>query len=173
MNEKKLKIGVIGAGSWGTALANLLALKGYKIDLWVFEKEIAEQIKTERLNGLFLPDVILSENIIPTNDLKKAASAKDILLMVVPSHFIRNIASVIQKHISPETIILTASKGIENQTSYTMSQVLQEVITKIPENNFAAISGPSFAKEVAKKMPTAITASCYDQSIAEKIQLIF
>ncbi|MBW1615304.1 MAG: NAD(P)-dependent glycerol-3-phosphate dehydrogenase [Deltaproteobacteria bacterium] len=173
MNETEIKIGVIGGGSWGTALANLLALKGYKIDLWVFETEIAEQIKTERSNKVFLPDIMLSENIIPTNNLKKAASAKDILLIVVPSHFIRNIASAIEKYISPQTIILTASKGIENETSYTMSQVLREVMTKIPEKNFAAISGPSFAKEVAKKTPTAIVASCHDQSIAKKIQLIF
>ncbi len=173
MNQTEVKIGVIGGGSWGTALANLLALKGYKIDLWVFETEIAKQIETERLNKAFLPDISLSENIIPTNNLKKAASAKDILLIVVPSHFIRSIASEIEKYISPQTIILTASKGIENKTSYTMSQVLGEVITKIPEKNFAAISGPSFAKEVAKKTPTAIVASCPDQSIAKRIQLIF
>ncbi|MBW1650119.1 MAG: NAD(P)-dependent glycerol-3-phosphate dehydrogenase [Deltaproteobacteria bacterium] len=173
LNQTEFKIGVIGGGSWGTALANLLALKGYKIDLWVFEKDIVEQIKTERLNKLFLPGILLSDNIIPTNNFEKAVSEKDILLIVVPSHFIRNIAGEIQKYVSPQTVILTASKGIENQTSYTMSRVLKEVITKISEKNFAAISGPSFAREVAKKTPTAIVASCCDQSVAKKIQLIF
>ncbi len=171
--ENKVKIGVIGAGSWGTALANLLALKGYLIELWVFEKEVARQIETNRENRVFLPDVKLSENILPTNDIQKVAVNKDMVLIVTPSHTIRNIAERIEKNLRSDTLIVTASKGIENRTSLTMSEVLMDVFTKMDRFRIAALSGPSFAKEVARKVPTAVTAAAENQETAERIQNIF
>ena len=95
MNEpsdvNKIRIGVVGAGSWGTALANLLGRKGYVVDLWVFEPDICSQIESERENGVFLPGFSLSENIHPTGDLERVVSEKDLVLVVVPSHVMRQV----------------------------------------------------------------------------------
>ena len=123
-----LRIGVVGAGSWGTALANLLGNKGYKVDLWVFEQEVIEQISTLKENKVFLPGVSLSENLFPTGDIKKVTKDKDLLLIVVPSHFMRETASRIADHVSDQTVVVSASKGIENKTHLTMSGVLKEIL---------------------------------------------
>jgi len=127
-----VKIGVVGAGSWGTALADLLALKGFKVDLWVFEKEVKEQIEEYRENKVFLPGFQLSENLFPSNDIYKVVLNKDLVLIVVPSHIMRETAQQIRGHISPGTIIVSASKGIENKTHLTMSGVLKETLPEIP-----------------------------------------
>lgn len=166
-------IGVIGAGSWGTALANLLGNKGFKVDFWVFEKEIKEQIEEFRENKVFLPDIVLSSNIIPSNNIAYAVKEKDLVLIVVPSHVMRETAMKISGLIDKKTIIVTASKGIENGTYLTMTGVLKECITNICEDNFAVLSGPSFAKEVAKNLPTAVTAASKSPDVAAFVQLLF
>ena len=168
-----VKIGVVGAGSWGTALANLLGLKGYKIDLWVFEKEVKEQIQAYRENKVFLPGFPLSANIFPSNDISEVVSAKDLVLIVVPSHVMRETVQQIRGHVSPSAIIVSASKGIENKTHLTMSGVLKETLPEIPENSFAVLSGPSFAQEVAKKFPTVIAVASEDRKVAGFVQHIF
>lgn len=168
-----VKIGVVGAGSWGTALADLLGLKGYKIDLWVFEKEVKEQIQAYRENKVFLPGFPLSANIFPSNDISEVVSKKDIVLIVVPSHVMRETVQQIRGHVSPSTIIVSASKGIENKTHLTMSGVLKETLPEIPESSFAVLSGPSFAQEVAKKFPTVIAVASEDQKVAGFVQHIF
>lgn len=155
-NVESLRIGVVGAGSWGTALANLLALKGFKIDLWVFEQEVIEQIKSLKENKFFLPGVSLSENLFPSRDINRVAKDKDLLLIVVPSHLMREIAGRIADHISDHTVIVSASKGIENKTHLTMSGVLKEIFLDIPENLFAVLSGPSFAEEVARDRKSVV-----------------
>lgn len=165
-----LNIAVIGAGSWGTALAQLLALKGYRIHLWVFEEEIKAQIEEQRENKTFLPGVSLSANIVPSNDIAEVASGKDMILTVVPSHHVRNIAGMISPHISKDVILVSASKGIENQTHLTMTGVLHDVIPDLPVGNLAVLSGPSFAKEVARQMPTVITVASKDAMVAEQVQ---
>jgi len=169
----KLKIGVVGAGSWGTALANLLGLKGFKIDLWVFEKEVKEQIESSRENKVFLPGVSLSMNIFPSNDLAGVVNGKELLLVVVPSHVMRETGERIQGDISPETIIVSASKGIENKTHLTMSGVLRQILHDTPEDYFAVLSGPSFAREVAGKTPTVVAVASKDQNVAGFIQHVF
>ncbi|MBU4010219.1 MAG: NAD(P)-binding domain-containing protein, partial [Proteobacteria bacterium] len=150
------KIGVVGAGSWGTALANLLGNKGFKVDFWVFEKEIKEQIEKFCENKVFLPDIVLSSNISPSNDIADVVKGKDLVLIVVPSHVMRETAIKISGLIDKNTIIVSASKGIENGTHLTMTGVLKECIKNVSEDNFAVLSGPSFAKEVAKSFPTAV-----------------
>ena len=172
-NFNGLKIGVIGAGSWGTALANLLALKGFSIDFWVFEKNVKDDIVRLNENTVFLPGIKLSSNIHPSNDIEKVASAKDLLLLVVPSHVMRETANKISGFISPDTIIVSASKGIENKTHLTMTGILCEIFKHIPKNRFAALSGPSFAREVAKKAPTLVAAASKDQKTAEFVQHVF
>ncbi|MFZ7128568.1 MAG: NAD(P)H-dependent glycerol-3-phosphate dehydrogenase [Desulfobacterales bacterium] len=167
------RIGVVGAGSWGTALANLLAEKGFTVDLWVFEPEIAREITDRRENTVFLPGVELSENLRPTNDLAQAAGAKDLVLVVVPSHVMREVGRRLASIIGPDTIVVSASKGIENQTHLTMSGVLAEVIPSLGADRLAVLSGPSFAKEVARKAPTVVTVACRDLTTAGSVQETF
>ena len=169
----KTRVGVVGGGSWGTALAKLLADKGFVLDLWVFEQEVKEQIEKERENKVFLPNVKLPDNIIPSNDFEIVVKEKDLVLLVVPSHFMRNVAGQIKNFISPETIVVTASKGIENKTHLTMTQILEEKIDFIPKGNFAVLSGPSFAKEVANKVPTVVAAASTSRKVSEYVQKIF
>jgi len=169
----KTKIGVVGGGSWGTALAKLLADKGFVLDLWVFEQEVREQIEKDRENKIFLPNIRLPENLIPSNDLEAVVKDKDLVLVVVPSHCMRDMAGKMKSFINPETIIVTASKGIENKTHLTMTQILAEKIDFIPAENFAVLSGPSFAKEVANHVPTVVAAASVNRETTEYVQKIF
>ncbi len=173
ININDIKIGVVGAGSWGTALANLLGLKGFKIDLWVFEKEVKEQIETFAENKIFLPDFPLSSNLRPYNDMARVVSGKELVLIVVPSHVMRETVQKMSTHLSEETIVVSASKGIENKTHLTMSAVLKEVLPVISESSFAALSGPSFAREVAKEFPTVVTVASKDERVARYVQHVF
>ena len=172
-NETEAKIGVVGAGSWGTALAQLLALKGYAVDLWVYEPDIKRQIQEQRENKTFLPGVSLSPNIIPSNVMAEVVTGKDMVVIVVPSHHVRDIAGEISSHISGDTILVSASKGIENTTHMTMTDVLHDVLPDIREGNLAVLSGPSFAKEVARRFPTVITVASKDLAVAETVQRVF
>ena len=113
-----MKIGVVGAGSWGTALANLLATKGYHIDWWVFEQDLIRQLIETRENGLFLPGVPLSENLRPTHHLEAAVAGKDLALIVVPSHVMRAVTEQMRPYFGDNTILVSASKGIENETQF-------------------------------------------------------
>lgn len=168
-----IKIGVIGGGSWGTALANLIGTKGFKTDFWVFEKEVKEQIQKYRENKVFLPGFSLSPNIFPSNDLPAVVSDKDLVLIVVPSHVMRETALKITSHLSKETIIVSASKGIENKTLLTMSGVLKETLHEFSDSLFAILSGPSFAREVAKKVPTLVTVASKNKEAAGFVQQVF
>jgi len=168
----KLKIGVVGAGSWGTALANLLASKGYAIDLWVFEKEVKEQILQSGENSVFLPDVKLSSNLHPSNDLAEVVSAKDVVLVVVPSHVVRQTTLNMADHLAKDTIIVSASKGIENKTHLTMTGVIAETLVNIPSHRQAVLSGPSFAREVVRNLPTVVTVASKDPATAALVQQV-
>ena len=173
IDTAKTRIVVVGAGSWGTALAKLLADKGFGLDLWVFEPEVKEQIEKTRENTVFLPHIKLPENIVPTNDLEIVVKEKDLVLVVVPSHFTRNVAGQMSRFIRPDTIVVTASKGIENKTHLTMTQIIEEQIDFLPRKNIAVLSGPSFAREVARQVPTVVAAAAINRSVAEYVQAIF
>jgi glycerol-3-phosphate dehydrogenase (NAD(P)+) len=171
-DTSKLKIGVVGAGSWGTALANLLASKGYKIDWWVFEKEVKEQILQSGENTVFLPGFKLSSNLNPSNDLAEVVSAKDVVLVVVPSHVVRQTTLNMTGHLAKDTIVVAASKGIENKTHLTMTGVMQETLADIPSVHLAVLSGPSFAREVAANLPTVVTVASEDAHVAAQVQQV-
>ncbi len=171
--EFGMKIGVIGAGSWGTALANLLAEKGYGVHLWVFEREVKEQIETERENKVFLPGARLSERLVPSNDLAEVASGKELLLIVTPSHVLRETSAKFSPYVSSDSFVVAASKGIENVTHLTMSGVLRETLPHVPENRFAVLSGPSFAREVVQKVPTLVSVASRDNETAQFVQQVF
>jgi glycerol-3-phosphate dehydrogenase (NAD(P)+) len=169
----RYKIGVVGAGGWGTALANLLATKGYAVDLWVYEASVRDEILQHKENRAFLPGVTLSSQLTPWNDIADVVTGKDMVLTVVPSHFVRQVAAKMDPHISADTIIVSASKGIENKTYLTMTRVLHDMLPKIRSGNFAVLSGPSFAFEVARAMPTVVTVASSDLKVAETIQHVF
>ena len=121
-----IQIGVIGAGSWGTTLANLLAKKGFEVALWVYENDLVQAIATARENPLYLPGVKLSEKIFPTNSLKEACEHKELLISVSPAQVVRQVIQEVHPYLSSKVKIVSATKGIENSTLFTMSEVLKE-----------------------------------------------
>ena len=167
----KMKIGVVGAGSWGTALAGLLAEKGYRVDLWAYESEVRENIATENENRLFLPGVKLPAAMSVSNEITEVVRGKDLVLLVVPSHLLRSITRQAAKSIRDGAIVVSATKGIENQTFLTMTGVMAEVLPR--KERLGVISGPSFAVEVARRMPTVVTAAATEISVAATIQNVF
>ncbi len=169
----KERIGVVGGGSWGTALANLLAGKGYVVDWWIFESDLCRQIQERRENNVYLPGVTLSENLRPTNDLAIAVREKGLVLIVVPSHVMRPVSAQMAAHLSPGALVVSASKGIENETQLTMSGVIRETLPELPPEHFAVLSGPSFASEVARGVPTVVTVASHDLVCAQKVQQVF
>ena len=172
-NVLEKRIGVVGAGSWGTALANLLATKGYPIDWWVFEEDLCRRLAEAYENDLFLPGIKLSENLRPTNDLAAVVQDKDLVVIVVPSHVVRELVTRMASHLAPHTILVSASKGIENDTLLTMSQVIKEVIPDLDQDQMAVLSGPSFAREVAMGAPTVVTVASAQLSCAQVVQQAF
>ncbi len=169
----KPAIGVIGAGSWGTALANLLALNGHDVHLWVFEEPVLKEIRDHGENKTFLPGIRLEPNIRPTGDLAEAASRKDILLLVVPSHVYRGVVRQAASSVDQHCVVASAAKGIENDSLDLMSEVLDQELSHRVASRHCFLSGPSFAREVAAKLPTAVTAASHSHEAASLIQKVF
>jgi len=172
-NDTRLKIGVIGGGSWGTALANLLAKKDHAVDLWVYESDVKAQIQSHRENETFLPSITLSENLRPTNNIARAVDDKSLVLIVSPSHVMRETTLQFADSLSLDTILVSASKGIENDTLLTMNGVLAESLPMIPPDRIGVLSGPSFAREVTMEIPTAVTVASINDDTARFIQRAF
>ena len=168
-----MRIGVIGAGSWGTTLANLLAKKGFTTALWVYEEELIPSIATKKENHLYLPGIELDGNIVPTGSLQEACHNKDIILNVTPSQIVRQILQQIRDYLSPQAVLISASKGIENTTLLTMSEVIREVFSFHDGSRIAVLSGPSFALEVSREIPTAVTIASENQERAQQLQQVF
>jgi len=164
------RIGVVGGGGWGTTLAHHMARKGFAVDLWVREEEVLHQIERKGVNEEFLPGVTLSPGIHPVQSFEKVCRNKDFLVIAVPSQFFRSIVTEIASLLSGSTPILVATKGIENTTLMTMSQVVASVRGKGHEDEFACLSGPSFAREVCEQHPTAITAASKNAELAVELQ---
>jgi glycerol-3-phosphate dehydrogenase (NAD(P)+) len=166
-------IAVIGGGSWGTALANLLGENGYALDLWVYEEEVKAQILKDRENKMFLPGIRLSENITPSNDLATVVKDKDMIVWVVPSHLTRGMAEQLKGKLPPNVSIVLATKGIENKTHLTMSGVIKEVLSDVTDDQLVVLSGPSFAKEVGHRVLTAVTVAAKNSDKARLAQTVF
>ncbi len=166
-------VGVVGAGSWGTTLAHLLAEKGFSVDLWVYEAELFEILVRRRENPLFLAGVPLSPRIRFTHTLAEAVSGKSALVCVVPSHAVREVFTAARKSVPPDVLIISATKGIEDETSMTMSQVLRDVVGPGHPGGLAVLSGPSFAREVSRGVPTAVAAAGSTPEAARRAQEIF
>lgn len=166
-------IGVIGAGSWGTTLADLLAKKGHTVTLWAYEPELAVEMKTKRANGLFLPGIALAPSLQFTNDLSEGVRGKDFILFAVPSQLIRGVIGKAMPDISPSAYIASASKGIEVGSLLAVSQIFEELLPESLFRKFTVLSGPSFAREVAQEMPTAVVAASRDQEASRFVQEVF
>ena len=173
LDTNNFRIGVVGGGSWGTALANLLASKGYTTNLWVYEKEVKDQILQTRENRVFLPEVKLPANLHPTNDIAEAVLGKKMVVVVVPSHLMREITLKMADAVSKVAIVVTASKGIENKTHLTMTGVLKETLPENQPDRLVVLSGPSFAREVALRLPTVVTVAAEDAETAIFVQQVF
>ncbi|MFQ5900729.1 MAG: NAD(P)H-dependent glycerol-3-phosphate dehydrogenase [Thermodesulfobacteriota bacterium] len=166
------EIGVIGAGSWGTTLANLLARKGFNVSLWVRRTKLCKSIAEKHENLEYLPDVRLSPDIIPTTSLEESIR-KDIVILSLPSHRIRDIIKNVRDSISQDTIIVNTSKGIEEDSLFTVSQVLKDVLSDVSYQGLAVLSGPSFAREVSKRLPAAVCIASENKKVASMVQSIF
>ncbi len=166
-------IGVIGAGSWGTTLANLLAVKGFDVTLWCYEEELSVQMETARVNEVYLPGIELSDNLTITSSLDRACCEKELVLFVSPSQVTRHVLTQALPHIAPEAIVVSASKGIENDSLMLLSQVFEELLPEKMHKNLGFLSGPSFAREVSLGMPTAVVAAAQNLIVAEQIQEVF
>ncbi len=164
---------VIGAGSWGTTLANLLAEKGHRVLLWCYESDLAERMQQTRVNDTYLPGHTLSENLSYGTDLQQAVQGKKLLLFVSPSQVTRQVLQQALPQIDPQALIVCASKGIENDSLLLMSQVFEELLPSALHRQLGFLSGPSFAKEVIQGMPTAVVAAARDLQVAEQIQAVF
>lgn len=171
--SKKTRLAVIGAGAWGTALANLLAKKNFKLNLWVYEKDLCQIIAERRENVRYFPGIKLSNNITPVSDLKKAVKDIKVIIIVVPSQHIRGIFKSISSFIPEDALIVSASKGIENGSLNTISQIYNQELKSLPEENFSVISGPSFAKEIAEEKPSAIVVASRNKKTAQYLQELF
>jgi glycerol-3-phosphate dehydrogenase (NAD(P)+) len=173
--ETELKrIAVIGAGSWGTALANLLAAKeGVDVKIWALEKEVYEEINDTHTNHLFLPDVRLSPDLKAVSSFEMALQEKQLVVLVTPSHVFREVLKGLKSHLTSDMFVMMATKGIENDSLMIMSQVADDVLGSRFLTRFACIAGPSFAGEVSRKFPTAVSIACESDIHGKKIQELF
>lgn len=165
MTQAKHKIGVLGAGAWGTALAQVAASAGNEVLIWALETDVALDINQNHRNSLFLPNIDLSVMISATNDLSQMSNM-DAILAVVPAQFTRKTFENLAPFLKPSTPIALCSKGIEQKSLEFMTDVLADTL---PQAIPAVISGPSFAKDVAIGLPTAVTLACADKVIGEKL----
>ena len=152
---EKEKIAVIGAGAWGTTLANYLAKRDHPVSLWAYEPEVCEAIRSRRENPQFLPGVSLHPGISPTNRLSEAAQGASLILSAVPSQVVRSLWQTLSAHLASSTDAVSVSKGLETSSLLTMTQVIREAVPDSVALRLAALSGPTFASEVSQGYPTA------------------
>ena len=164
------EVGIIGAGSWGTALSLLLYKNGNQVTVWsALENEI-QMLKEEREQKDKLPGVKLPEDMIFTTNLEEAIKGKDVLVLAVPSPFTRSTSAKMKPYVKDGQIIVNVAKGIEETTLMTLSEIIEE---EIPQANVAVLSGPSHAEEVGRGLPTTIVAGSKDKATAEYLQNLF
>jgi len=163
-------IAIIGAGSWGTALALVAARAGQQVRLWAHSQEVVETLRRTRENQIYLPGFVLPENVTPTGELAEALSDAELVVTVVPSHVCRAVYAQLAPYAKPEMIFVNASKGIENDTQRRMSEVVSEVLAPQFAPRYVMLSGPSFAQEVARDEPCALVAASSDREAAAAVQ---
>ncbi len=167
------KAALIGAGSWGTALATVLAENNFKVDMWSIDRDDVKNIQNDRENKRYLPGVKLKESINIYNDIVKVLRDAQFVVFSVPSHALRETIKKAIPYINPEAVTINTAKGFEEDTFLRLSQVMEEELPEQNRDKICVLSGPSHAEEVGKKLPTTIVAASRQQDIAETVQDAF
>ena len=170
------QVAVIGAGAWGTALSIVLGRKGsHRVTLWAYEKEVCESIVGQRINSLFLPGERIPETVSVTSSLEQALRGAEMVVSVMPSQHCRRLFAGMRPHLKAEMLFISATKGLEEGTLLQMTEVIRQVLRDNGgfEPRIGALSGPSFAKEVARNDPTAVAVASKDQELARAAQAVF
>lgn len=168
-----MKITVLGAGAFGTTLAVLLHYNGHKVSLWEYKKSYAKEMIKKRENKTYLPGTPLPEELEISHQLQDIISDKNLIVLAVPSQFLRSVVKQISFSDVKNTIFVNVAKGIENKTLMTMSQMLKDVFPLIQDEQLGIISGPSHAEEVCKRIPTAVVAGSTVKETSKSIQAAF
>jgi glycerol-3-phosphate dehydrogenase (NAD(P)+) len=166
-----MRVAVVGAGSWGTAIAWLLGGKGVSVTMWAREPEIAEGISAVHRNPSFLKDVVLDPSVRATPDIGEAVCEAEAIVLVTPSHGVRGVAEAMSDHVASDTPIVNLSKGVEMGTLMRMTQVLEDVLGN--KDRLAALSGPNHAEEVSKGIPSATVIAAYREDVGRMAQDLF
>ncbi|MBI2354267.1 MAG: NAD(P)-dependent glycerol-3-phosphate dehydrogenase [Deltaproteobacteria bacterium] len=173
MRSSVERIAVIGGGSWGTALADLLAKNGHDTLLWVYERELAAEMAATRINSVYLPGISLNPALAITSDLREALTGRGMVLLVTPVQAMRTVLGQAAADIAPQALIINASKGIELTTLKTVSQLCAELLGEEALARYVMLSGPTFAREVAGGLPSLIVAASRSEECARRVQAAF
>jgi glycerol-3-phosphate dehydrogenase (NAD(P)+) len=163
-------IAVIGAGGWGTALSIAMARIHQRVRLWVYEPELVEAILRDRKNPIYLPGIPIPETVEPSASIEETIEDAEVVISAVPSHVCRSVYEQILPHAHPAMLFITATKGIENGSLMRMSEVIENVLSPKFSARIAAISGPTFAFEVARGKPTALVVASPDEDLRLRLQ---
>jgi glycerol-3-phosphate dehydrogenase (NAD(P)+) len=171
MDIKRERIAVLGAGSWGTTLAALLADKGHDVALWEFDPKAAQALHTTRRLSV-LPDLKVPASIQITSALHEVLKDRPVVVSATPSQFVRSTMSAAAGGVSRDAVVISVSKGLEEKSHKRMSEIIREEL-KIPEPRVAVFSGPSHAEEVCRHLPTAMVAASSDPALTARVQTLF
>jgi glycerol-3-phosphate dehydrogenase (NAD(P)+) len=164
------KVGVVGAGAWGTAIAAHATRLGHDATLWAFEREVVDEIRTAHRNSIFLPDVPLPPALRASSDPAEVVGAADLVVLVPPSKHLRTISELMAPHVPKSALVAVASKGIEEASLELLSTVLSRTMPDVGSDRLAFLSGPTFAKEVARELPADIVVASHEMKAARRIQ---
>jgi glycerol-3-phosphate dehydrogenase (NAD(P)+) len=167
------RIAIIGAGSWGTALAATLAQLDHQVTLWAYEPEVVESVCTRHENELFMPGITLPENLSATGNLGEALAGARVVLTVMPSHVCGVLFRQMLPHLRPEMIFVSATKGLDTARLMRMSEVIEAALANTFAPRLCVLSGPSFAQEVIRGAPTAVVVASHDRNAAQQVQREF
>ncbi len=168
-----MRIAVLGAGSWGTTLAILLADNSHQVTLWSYREVDAEVMRSTRENPAFIPGIRIPDSVQITGDLHAAVAAKEMIVGAVPSQFLRSVVEQLKGSLPRNVIVVNVAKGVENGTLMTMSEMLCDALPELPPARIATLSGPSHAEEVSKRIPTTVVVASADPNTARLVQSVF
>ena len=166
-------LAIIGAGSWGTALAMVLAPRFARIRLWVYEPELAARMGASRENDVYLPGFQVADHVEVVNDFPTALEDADVVLSVMPSHLVRRLYQEMLPYLHESMLFVSATKGVENGSLLRTSEVIRQVLSTKLRPQVAVISGPTFAREVARFEPTALVVASSNPGVADRVQAAF